>query len=300
MLFNFFNEICEIFNNINIFEKSINQKDCHNDDFFTTNNFCEVYQTNLIFNEFQNSWECSKFNLEHYIQRTKHICLTKKIFSEYLKLKSESFFTNKNIKNEISTSIIFSGLNILTAPNPHLYELNLKFQSVFLTCERDEIEKFLTTDEIQRNLKRINFFYRKINKNLLLFDYQNSFKFGEELVTKPISEITTIKNRFCLAPEKKVEKTKIKGDDFLLLIPPCQKTKILMNNDLLYLLNWCVFHDEIILTKYLKRFTLETFYEFLEQNYSYLQIQYDEIIDVVDKRNLNKSSARMVIFNLLE
>jgi hypothetical protein len=35
----FFNEICEIFNKINIFEKSITQKDCHSNDYFTNNNF---------------------------------------------------------------------------------------------------------------------------------------------------------------------------------------------------------------------------------------------------------------------
>jgi hypothetical protein len=130
-----------------------------------------------------------------------------------------------------------------------------------------------------------------IDKNIL--SYKNDS-------IKLKSEITTIENRFSLNPQKKFEKTKIKSEDFLLLIPPCEKMRILMTNDLQYLLNWCIYHDSIILTKYLKRFTIDTFSEFLNEEYPYLQIQYDDIIDVVDRRNLNKNSARMIIFNSLE
>jgi hypothetical protein len=99
---------------------------------------------------------------------------------------------------------------------------------------------------------------------------------------------------------KNNENQKIISEDFLLVLPPYDKTKILLNPNLHYLLNWNVYVDFTIMTKHLKRFTIENIYEYLKLNYSYLKIEFDEIFAVVDKRSLNKNAARMTIFNLIE
>lgn len=303
MIFKFFEDVVEIFNKINKFHESLSFKDCHSNDYFTNNNFCEIYQSECTFNEFQNSWAFQSNNLESLYLKTNHICVTKEMYSEYSKLELENFFLSENIKYEISYSVLFSGLNVLTSSNQHLYELNKKLQNVFLNLNNDEIEKFIKNNEIQKNLKRTLAFFNMFDDNFLLK------KITYKDIRSDVSQwnnsnlkITNLKNKFSLIGEKLLEEksTKLNSHDFLILLPPVDKIKILLNPNLAYLLNWKLYFDQIIFTKYCKRYTIESFYEYLEKNYPYLQIGFDEIVDVVDKRVLNKNTARMTIFNLFE
>lgn len=302
MNFKFFNDICEIYKKIYIFDAFLNEQNCHSNDYFGSNNFCEIYQTECIYNEFQKSWETSDNNFKSHFLKTNHICLTRQLFLEYSQLKMQKFFVDENKKKEYFFDVILSGLNFLTATNQNLFDLNKKLQKI--TLEYDlEIEKFIKNEILQENLKRMLHFYSMFKEDFLLEKiFFNNLTYSDEKIEKEIPKITNNKFPFKVEDSlrKNNENQKIISEDFLLVLPPYDKTKILLNPNLHYLLNWNVYVDFTIMTKHLKRFTIENIYEYLKLNYSYLKIEFDEIFAVVDKRSLNKNAARMTIFNLIE
>ena len=151
MIFKFYYQIKEIFDKIDIFNDFLGEKDCHTNDYFTSNNFCEIYQTDIIFNEFSKSWISSTNDFKFFFSKTNHICLTREIFTEFQKLK----INNKINKLDFDNDIVFSGLNILTAHNMSLFDLNKKIQSNILMDLDDKILELIENDEVQKNLIRI-------------------------------------------------------------------------------------------------------------------------------------------------
>lgn len=294
MIFKFYYQIKEIFDKIDIFNDFLGEKDCHTNDYFTSNNFCEIYQTDIIFNEFSKSWISSTNDFKFFFSKTNHICLTREIFTEFQKLK----INNKINKLDFDNDIVFSGLNILTAHNMSLFDLNKKIQSNILMDLDDKILELIENGEVQKNLIRIQSFLSQFKKDFLLKkssdkniiqkNYKisnNLFKFSFD-ASKFYSE-TVRENRFIL-------------EDFLMLIPPIDKMKILTNSNLNYLLKWRISADFIIISDFKKRYDVQSIYNFLKSSYSYLSIDFEEIIGVVDKRNLNKSTARIIIFSSID
>lgn len=294
MIFKFYYQIKEIFDKIDIFNDFLGEKDCHTNDYFTSNNFCEIYQTDIIFNEFSKSWISSTNDFKFFFSKTNHICLTREIFTEFQKLK----INNKINKLDFDNDIVFSGLNILTAHNMSLFDLNKKIQSNILMDLDDKILELIENDEVQKNLIRIQNFLSQFKKDFLLKkssdkniiqkNYKisnNLFKFSFD-ASKFYSE-TVRENRFIL-------------EDFLMLIPPIDKMKILTNSNLNYLLKWRISADFIIISDFKKRYDIQSISNFLKSSYSYLSIDFEEIIGVVDKRNLNKSTARIIIFSSID
>lgn len=290
MVSKFYSDIQEIFNKLKVFDSIIGSKDCHKNDFFVKNSFCEIYQTDVIYSEFKRSWDVEKNDFKTCFLKTNHICITNEIFREYQKFK--------NFSEEEEYELVFSGLNILTASDVYLYNLNKKIQTV---CELDftnEIVKLINNANIQKNLQRISQFYDIFSESFLISlntnnIFQNRYQISNNSIIFSLNSDKFEKLR-------NLDDNKFVVEDFLYLVPPINEMKILMNSNLNYLLNWRIFKDFTTISKYLKRYTNESIYDFLKKYYPEFEIQFEEIIGVVDRRNLNKSTARIVIFNSID
>lgn len=314
---NLSNDFVEIFNKLKYFEDFLTPMDCHANDFFTQNErYCDAYQCKMIYNEIGNNWEFSNGNTfgENFL-RTKHVCLTKELFNQFKIFNMKKPKGRLLMADPISLSII--ALITLTSAAPHMRLIFNKLQTIFKLTE-SEGDSLARIDIIQNQINRMVAYYRNLIPSIAASasvplpirhggDTQDILNNSGGKEKKIVDEIEGIipfldkKNNNPPPPDEDNGDNEIprNSDDFLIILPPLdynKKIKISNTKGLEYLLNWSVYQDVYKDIFYDKRFKIDTIYTFLKTYHKNFDIDLEDIVDVVDKRNLSKNAARMTIF----